>query len=130
MDEFASQHVHAEFAISMAGQRWSVQCIHFKAHWVYCFGRRSRSRRRNSHGRARETWWKGLLVFSRRACTDRVAETLTAATGQKFTAEVLDAKSFLSVVAQPGSAFEPAYAKGGLELFSQVEDGRMAYVGS
>ena len=58
----------------------------------------------------------------------RVAETLTAATGQKFTAEVLDAKSFLSVVAQPGSAFEPAYAKGGLELFSQVEDGRMAYV--
>jgi len=60
----------------------------------------------------------------------RVAETLSAATGQKFTAEVLDAKSFLSVVAQPGSAFESAYAKGGLELFSQVEDGRMAYVGS
>ena len=60
----------------------------------------------------------------------RVAETLSVATGQKFTAEVLDAKSFLSAVAQPGSAFEPAYAKGGLELFSQVEDGRMAYVGS
>jgi hypothetical protein len=31
---------------------------------------------------------------------------------------------------QPGSAFEPAYAKGGFELFEQVEDGRMAYVGS
>src|ERR1700745_759000 len=60
----------------------------------------------------------------------RVAEALCAATGQKFTADVLDAKSFLSVVAQPGSAFEPAYAKGGLELFSQVEDGRMAHVGS
>jgi len=60
----------------------------------------------------------------------RVAETLSAATGQKFTAEVLDAKSFLSVVAQPGSAFESAYAKGGLELFSQVEDGGMAHVGS
>ena len=59
-----------------------------------------------------------------------MAETLTAATGKKFTATVLDAKSFLSVVAQPGSPFEPAYAKGGLELFSQVEDGRMAYVGS
>ena len=60
----------------------------------------------------------------------RVAETLTAATGHKFTAAVLDAESFLSVVAQPGSGFEPAYAKGGLELFCQVEDGRMAYVGS
>lgn len=31
---------------------------------------------------------------------------------------------------RPGSAFELAYAKGGLELFRQVEDGRMAYVGS
>ena len=25
---------------------------------------------------------------------------------------------------------QPAYAKGGYELFDQVEDGRMAYVGS
>jgi NAD(P)H dehydrogenase (quinone) len=59
-----------------------------------------------------------------------VAETLTAATGRKFTAAVRDAESFQNDVAQPGSAFEPAYAKGGFELFRQVEDGRMAYVGS
>jgi hypothetical protein len=31
---------------------------------------------------------------------------------------------------QSSSAFEPAYAKGGLVLFRPVEDGRMAYVGS
>jgi MinD-like ATPase involved in chromosome partitioning or flagellar assembly len=31
---------------------------------------------------------------------------------------------------QSGSTFEPAYAKGGLEFFRYVEDGRMAYVGS
>jgi hypothetical protein len=30
----------------------------------------------------------------------------------------------------PGSTFEPAYAKGGIELFREVEHGRMAYVGS
>jgi NAD(P)H dehydrogenase (quinone) len=60
----------------------------------------------------------------------QVAETLTAATGRKFTAAVRDAESFQNDAAQPGSAFEPAYAKGGLELFRQVEDGRMAYVGS
>ncbi len=60
----------------------------------------------------------------------QVAETLTAATGHKFTAAVRDAESFLNDVAQPGSTFEPAYAKGGNELFRQVEDGSMAYVGS
>jgi NAD(P)H dehydrogenase (quinone) len=60
----------------------------------------------------------------------QVAETLTAATGRKFTATVRDAGTFQNDLAQPGSAFEPAYAKGGLELFRQVEDGRMAYVGS
>ncbi len=37
---------------------------------------------------------------------------------------------FTNHAVQPGSAFEPAYAKGGFELFEQVEDGRMAYVGS
>src|ERR1700741_3435541 len=56
------------------------------------------------------------------------AETLNAATGQKFTATVRDAGTFQNDLAQPGSAFEPAYAKGGLELFRQGEDGRMAYV--
>ena len=60
----------------------------------------------------------------------RVAETLTAATGQKFTAEVLDAKSFLSVVAQPGSAFEPAYAKGGTRIVQSGRGRKNAYVGS
>src|SRR6267378_2398324 len=59
-----------------------------------------------------------------------VAETLTAATGRKFTAEVRKADGFQNHAVQAGSAFESAYAKGGFELFEQVEDGRMAYVGS
>src|SRR5258708_37492385 len=60
----------------------------------------------------------------------QVAETLTAATGRKFTAAVVKAEGFQNDAVQPDSAFEPAYAKGGFELFEQVEDGRMAYVGS
>jgi hypothetical protein len=60
----------------------------------------------------------------------QVAETLTAATGHEFTAAVRDAEKFLKDATQPGSRFEPAYAKGGLEFFRYVEDGRMAYVGS
>ena len=60
----------------------------------------------------------------------QVAEHLTAATGRKFSAAVRDAERFLNDAAQPGSMFEPAYAKGGLEFFRYVEDGRMAYVGS
>ncbi len=60
----------------------------------------------------------------------QVAETLTAATGRKFTAAVQKADGFQNHAAQPDSAFETAYAKGGFELFEQVEDGRMAYVGS
>jgi NAD(P)H dehydrogenase (quinone) len=60
----------------------------------------------------------------------QVAETLTAATGHTFTAAVRDAEQFLNDAAQSGSIFEPAYAKGGLEFFRYVEDGRMAYVGS
>src|SRR6266853_240922 len=61
----------------------------------------------------------------------QVAETLTAATGHKFTAAVRDPERFLKEMAlPPGSTFEPAYAKGGNELFRQVEDGRMAYIGS
>ncbi|HZE90683.1 MAG TPA: hypothetical protein VE029_03070, partial [Rhizobacter sp.] len=47
-----------------------------------------------------------------------------------FTAAVRNAGGFTDHSVQPGSAFEPAYAKGGFELFEQVEDGRMAYVGS
>src|SRR5712675_2986281 len=69
--------------------------------------------------------------FSADALTPRqVAETLTAATGRKFTAAIQNAGGFTNHAVQPGSAFEPAYAKGGFELFEQVEDGRMAYVGS
>src|SRR6266404_6183195 len=60
----------------------------------------------------------------------QVAETLTAATGRKFTAAVRKAEGFQQDAVQPDSAFEPAYAKGGFQLFEQVEDGRMAYVGS
>src|SRR5256886_7212660 len=69
--------------------------------------------------------------FSVEALTPhQVAETLTAVTGRKFTAAVHHAEGFQNDAAQPGSAFELSYAKGGLELFRQVEDGRMAYVGS
>ena len=69
--------------------------------------------------------------FSADALTpQQVAEDLTAATGRKFTPAVRDAESFLNDTAQPGSMFEPAYAKGGLEFFRYVEDGRMAYVGT
>jgi NAD(P)H dehydrogenase (quinone) len=60
----------------------------------------------------------------------QVAETLTEATGRKFTAAVRKADGFQDVAAQPGSVFEPAYAKGGFEFLEQVEDGRMAYIGS
>src|SRR5256714_1250618 len=65
--------------------------------------------------------------FSADALTpDQVAETLTAATGRKFTAAVVKAEGFQNDAVQPDSVFEPAYAKGGFELFEQVEDGRMA----
>ncbi len=60
----------------------------------------------------------------------QVVETLTAATGGQFKAAVLDPKSFLNEIAHAGSEFEPTYAKGGIELFLEVEEGRMAYVGS
>src|SRR5882724_4427908 len=74
----------------------------------------------------RKDYW-----FSADALTPRqVAETLTTATGRKFTAAVPKAEGFTNHAVQPGSAFEPAYAKGGFELFEQLEDGRMAYVGS
>src|SRR5712672_475408 len=61
----------------------------------------------------------------------QVAETLTAVTGHKFTATVRDHERFLKEMAlPPGSTFEPAYAKGGIELFREVEHGRMTYIGS
>ena len=61
----------------------------------------------------------------------QVAETLTGATGHKFTAAVRDHERFLKEMAlPPGSTFEPAYAKGGVELFREVEHGRMAFIGS
>jgi hypothetical protein len=61
---------------------------------------------------------------------NQVAETLAAATGRKFKAVVRKADGFQNDAIQPSSAFEPAYAKGGFELFEQVQDGRMSYVGS
>ncbi|WP_206996905.1 NmrA family NAD(P)-binding protein [Trinickia mobilis] len=61
----------------------------------------------------------------------QVAETLTAATGYKFTAEVRDHELLLKEMVLPAvSTFESAYAKGGIELFREVEHGRMAYIGS
>src|SRR6201982_2341995 len=69
--------------------------------------------------------------FSADALTPRqVAESLTAATGRKFTATVRNPGGFTDHAVQPGSAFEPAYSKGGFEFFRYVEDGRMAYVGT
>src|SRR5882762_9567107 len=51
--------------------------------------------------------------FSADALTPhQVAETLTAATGRKFTAAVRKAEGFENDAVQPDSAFEPAYAKG------------------
>src|SRR5260370_2902533 len=71
------------------------------------------------------------MWFPRGAITAKqVGETLAEATGRKFTAAVRTAEAFPSEAKQPGSIFEPAYAKGGLEFFRYVEDGRMAYVGS
>jgi len=61
---------------------------------------------------------------------DQVAETLTAATGHKFTADVRDVESFAKEVGGPGSAYESEYAKGGPQFFREVEHGRMAYIGS
>jgi len=61
---------------------------------------------------------------------DQVAETLTAATGHKFTAEVRDVESFAKEVGGPGSTYESGYAKGGPQFFREVEHGRMAYIGT
>ena len=50
-----------------------------------------------------------------------------------FTATVRDHERFLKEMAlplPPGSTFEPAYAKGGIELMREVEHGRTAYIGS
>jgi uncharacterized protein YbjT (DUF2867 family) len=55
----------------------------------------------------------------------QVAETLTAATGRKFTAAVRKAEE--SPFAYAGSNHEPGRAA---SFWKQVEDGRMAYVGS
>src|SRR2546426_2046320 len=69
--------------------------------------------------------------FSADVLTEKqVAETIAEATGRKFTAAVRTAEAFQSEAKQPDSIFEPAYAKGGLEFFRYVEDGRMAYVGN
>ena len=69
--------------------------------------------------------------FSADALTpQQVADNLTTATGRKFTVAVRDAETFLKETTQPGSMFEPAYAKGGFEFFRYVEDERMAYVGT
>ncbi|NPT53811.1 NmrA family NAD(P)-binding protein [Paraburkholderia elongata] len=61
----------------------------------------------------------------------QVAGTLTAATGYQFTAEVRNHELFLKEMVIPAaSTYESAYAKGGFEFFRDVENGRMAYIGS
>jgi len=53
----------------------------------------------------------------------QVAETLTAATGHKFTAAVRDPERFLKKWrCRLVQRSKPAYAKGGNELFRQVEE--------
>ena len=74
--------------------------------------------------------WKDYFFSADALTPQQVAEDLTAATGRQFTPAVRDAESFLSDAAQAGSMFELAYAKGGLEFFRYVEDGRMAYIGT
>jgi hypothetical protein len=76
------------------------------------------------HG-GRDYWFSADVLTG-----NQVAETLAEATGRTFTAAVRTAEHFQSDAEQPGSIFEPAYAKGGLEFFRYVEDGRMAHVGS
>src|SRR5216684_2209860 len=130
MDEFTSQHVYAEFPVSMVDQRWGIQRIYLQSHWFTALEDVAEAAAVISmEGPEKHSgmdYW-----FSVESLTPhQVAETLTAVTGRKFTAAVHHAEGFQNDAAQPGSAFEPAYAKGGLELFRQVEDGRMAYVGS
>lgn len=98
--------------------------------WVYCFRRCSRSCSGHSYRGPEKYSGKGYWFAAEVLTPSRVAEYATPATGRKFTAAVRDTESFQSDAAQSGSAFEPAYAKGGFGLFEQVEDGRIAYVGS
>jgi hypothetical protein len=130
MDESAPQHVHAEFARGCRDQRWPVQLLHFQSSWVYRFGRCSRIHSPNSDGRTDKAQWKDYWFSAEVLTAKQVAETLAEATGHKFTAAVRNAESFQNDAAQPSSIFEPACAKGGLEFFRYVDDGRMAYVGS
>jgi NAD(P)H dehydrogenase (quinone) len=75
---------------------------------------------------SRKDYWFSADVLT----PNQVAEALAGATGRKFAVAVRHAESFQNDGEQPGSIFEPAYAKGGLEFFRYVEDGRMAYIGS
>src|SRR5260370_39403082 len=58
MDESTSQYVYAEFAGWLAGQRRSVQRIHFQTCWVYCFGRCNRSCSCHPHELQLSSSWK------------------------------------------------------------------------
>jgi hypothetical protein len=123
VDESASEYVHAEFSRRVGRQTRCVQRIHFEAGWVYRFGRCSRSCSRNSHGRPEKHGGKDYCFSADALAPGQVAETLTAATGHKFTAEVRDVERFAKEVGGPGSAYESAYAKGGPQFFREVEHG-------
>src|SRR5260370_35480987 len=65
--------------------------------------------------------------FSADALTpQQLAETLTAATGRKFTAPAREAESFLGYETQPVPMFQRAYANAGHECFHCSEDERIA----
>jgi len=78
----------------------------------------------------RQSTVERTIGFQRDVLTaNQVAETLAEATGRKFATAVRTAELFRAR-RTADSIFEPAYAKGGLEFFRYVEDGRMAYVGN
>src|SRR6266481_2207908 len=76
MDEFTSEHVHAELSFSVVDQRRLVQYVHRQSRWVYCFGRCGRSGGRNSHGRAGKAQWKGLFMNISIIGTGQIGEVI------------------------------------------------------
>ena len=130
MDEFTSQYVYAEFTDLYLDQRWSVPAIHSKALGFTALEDLAEAAAVILMEGPEKHSGKDYFFSADALTPQQVAESLTAATGRKFTAAVLDAETFLNETTQPGSMFEPAYSKGGFEFFRYVEDGRMAYVGS
>jgi hypothetical protein len=129
VDESASEYVHADLSHRVGRQTRCVQRVHFEADWVYRCGRAEAAavilmEGPEKHG-GKDYWFSADAL-----APDQVAETLTAATGHKFTADVRDVEGFAKEMGGPGSTYESGYAKGGPQLFREVEHGRMAYIGT